>query len=139
MKTNKTVRFDPELADQLAEVATQSNVTVAAVVRSACEIYLMRRRLAEDLIQLEDRVAGGLVAVQDEVVRVGNDVQLLSAIVDQLVQFLFAATPEVTDQSVAQALMGRRYDAFIKAIPENFSARKKKSRIAQSVEEIGGE
>lgn len=137
MKTNKTIRFDPEMASQLAALASERDMTVAAVVRTACEIYLMKQDLAGELNQVETRLAGALLRSQKETAKVGEDVQLLIALIDQLARFQFATTPDVIDKEAAAANANRRHDAFIQELHTAFSTRQKRSKLVQTLEGMG--
>lgn len=53
-------------------------------MRLACENYLTKRGLADELQGLEERLAASVLRSQKEVARVGEDAQLLIALFDQL-------------------------------------------------------
>jgi predicted transcriptional regulator len=136
MKANRTIRFTPEMNTQLQELANDSDISVAAVVRHAVEAYLEKRDLAAELKQIEARVDAGMQRTQKEAAKVGDDLQLLIAIVDQLARFQFATTPEVFDRAAALATGNRRHEAFIQELHNVYSARDKRSQLAQSLESL---
>lgn len=138
MKAIKSIRFDEEMLVQLAELASSRNMTLAGVVRTACEIYLMRQELASELNEMEARVAASLLRGQKETVKVSEDVQMLIALIDQMAQFLFITTPDVIDKEAAAANGLRRHAAFISELHKSFSTRRKKAGITETLEKMEG-
>jgi len=136
MKTNKTIRFDEEMLVQLEALAVSRNMTLATVVRTACEIYLAKQELANELSSMEDRLAASLLRGQKETVKVSDDVQLLIALFDQLARFLFITTPDVIDKEAALANGNRRHAAFIAELHNAFSTRRKKAGITETLEKM---
>ena len=74
-----------------------------------------------------------------ETARVGDDVQLLIAQVDQLMKFVFQATPEIFDNDAAAIVGSRRYSGFLESFPKQFTGRKRRALFAADVndEETG--
>lgn len=136
MKTNKSIRFDEEMLAQLEAMATDRNMTLAGVVRTACEVYLMKQSLAVELNDMEARLAASLLRGQKETVKVGEDVQLLIAYLDQLARFVFITTPDVIDKEAAAANGSRRHAAFIADLHKAFSPRRKKAVITDTLENM---
>ena len=138
MKANKSIRFDDEMLVQLEALASSRNMTLAGVVRTACEVYLMRQELASELNEMEARLAASLLRGQKETVKVSEDVQLLIALLDQMAQFLFITTPDVIDKEAAAAKGLRRHAAFISELHKVFSTRRKKAGITEALEQMEG-
>lgn len=138
MKAIKSIRFDEEMLVQLEALASSRNMTLAGVVRTACEVYLMRQELASELNEMEARLAASLLRGQKETVKVSEDVQLLIALLDQMAQFLFITTPDVIDKEAAAANGLRRHAAFISELHKVFSTRRKKAGITETLEKMEG-
>ncbi len=141
-KTRQSVRFDGEVLDKLTALAAAMNTSFANLVRLACEDYLTKRGLADELQGLEERLAASVLRSQKEVARVGEDAQLLIALFDQLARFIFITTPEVIDKDAAAAIGNRRHAAFIAELHKAFSTRRRKAAISEtldSMEDANGE
>lgn len=138
MKANKSIRFEDEMLVQLEALASSRNMTLAGVVRTACEVYLMRQELASELNEMEARLAASLLRGQKETVKVSEDVQLLIALLDQMAQFLFITTPDVIDKEAAAANGLRRHAAFISELHKVFSTKRKKAGITEALEKMEG-
>lgn len=136
---NKTVRFDGDLIDQLQSMADARQMSFSSVVRAAGEMYLLREQFAVGLENVEANIGATLNAARRDIGRVGDDVQLLIAYVDQLTKFLMMVLPEVVDKEGAVALGTRRHAGFIADFHKAFSSRKRKSTLSQELESMGGE
>lgn len=135
----KTVRFNDEMLVQLEALADARRMPVAAVVRTACEVYLQREEFAVALGDVEARMAASLNNNRKDTARVAEDVQLLIAIVDQLAKFIMMTTPELIDKEGGVALGTRRHAGFIAELHGAFSSRRKKATLTQELDRLEGE
>lgn len=133
MKTNKTIRFPPEMDAWLTETARATNASVADVVRHAVQTFMDGKGTAHELKEAESRMATSLYRNTREIHKVGEDVQLVIALIDQLVRFQFMVTPEIIDKEAANAHGNYRYDGFIQSLSEVFSVRKKRAKLTDSI------
>lgn len=134
VKLGRTIRFDAETIKNIESIATAKEMTFSNAVRVACELYVARVELAEELDGVEERLAASILRTQKESAKVSEDVQLLIALFDQLAQFLFITTPEVVDREAAGAIGQRRHKAFIDSLHSAFSTNRKKAVIAENME-----
>jgi len=130
-----TVRFEESLHAKLELAAKDRGMSVSALVRTCVDDFLKAEGRSLELAEFEARMAASLEKFGKGVGQAGNDVQLLIAIVDQVTQFLFFATPEVVDKESAQIVGNRRYEAFVNELKNSFSTRTKKSEISQKIED----
>lgn len=133
MKTNKTIRFPPEMDAWLTETARATNASVADVVRHAVQAFMDGKATAHELKEAELRMAASLYRNTREIHKVGEDVQLVIALIDQLVRFQFVVTPEVIDKTTANAIGKQRYDGFIQSLHKVFSTRKRRAELTDSI------
>ena len=138
MKVLKSIRFDSEVLASIEEMATAKQMSLANIIRTAVDFYLEKEKLAAELNDVEARIAASLLRAQKETYRVGEDVQLLIAYLDQLAKFVFFATPEVIDREAAAAVGNRRHAAFIADLPNAFSSARKKAVVAETLESMEG-
>jgi antitoxin component of RelBE/YafQ-DinJ toxin-antitoxin module len=136
MKANKSIRFDEDQLEELERVAAERGLTLAGLVRTACEVYLLKQQLATELDAMESRLAASINRAVKESAKVGDDVQLLIALFDQLARFLFITTPEVIDKEAAAAVGNRRHAAFIAELHKAFSTRRRKSALSESLDSM---
>mgnify|MGYP001760054724 CR=1 FL=1 len=139
MKTNKSIRFDDEQLQELERVAAERGLTLAGLVRMACEVFLLKQELAVELDGMETNLATSMARVLNEVARVGDDVQLLIALFDQLARFQFITTPEVIDKEAAAAIGSRRHAGFMEELHKAFHSRHRKSKLAKELDAMGGD
>lgn len=136
MKANKSIRFDEDQLQELERVAAERGLTLAGLVRMACEVYLLKQELATELDAMEARLAASMTRGMKEVAKVGDDVQLLIALFDQLARFIFITTPEVIEKEAAAAVGNRRHAAFIAELHKAFSTRRRKSALSESLDSM---
>ena len=134
MKPNKSIRFDEDQLEGLERVAAERGLSLAAIVRTACELYLLKEGLGAELDSMESRLATSMTRGAKEVAKVGDDVQLLIALFDQLARFIFITTPEVIDKEAAAAVGNRRHAAFIAELHKAFSTRRRKAGLSESLD-----
>lgn len=135
-KARQSVRFDGDTLDQLTKLAAVKNMSFANLVRVACEVYLAKQELADELDGMEERLASSILRTQKESGKVADDVQLLIALFDQLAQFIFITTPEVIDKEAAGAVGKRRHAAFIAELHNAFSTRRRKAGVTEKLESM---
>jgi hypothetical protein len=98
----------------------------------ACERYLADETIVGEL---EARLAATAVRALTETAKVEDDVQLVIAQIDQLIRFVFQATPEIFDKESAGILGSRRYSGFLKSFPKEFQSRKRRAVFATKIDE----
>ncbi len=135
LKEKQTVRFHADTLTDLEEIANTTNMSIANVVRLACEDYIEKRHIHDELSSLEERLSASFNRAIKETNKVGNDVQLLIALVDQIARFLFSVTPEIIDKSAAQAVGSVRYNAFISEIHNSFNTKNNQSILSENLRE----
>jgi len=133
MKT-RSVRFNAESIKELEKVSKEKGVSASVLMRIALDVYIQRERLADDLSEMESRLSVSITRSQKEVERVKDDIQLVVAIVDQLIKFQLYATPDVLDADFANAVGSRRYDGFLVELRNSFDVVKKRSSLANVVD-----
>ncbi len=139
LKTRATVRLGDDLTEQVQALADSRQISFSAVVRTAVEMYLQREEFAVGLNDMEERIAAEFENVRRDTGRVEEDVQMLIAILDQLIKFQLMSTPELIDKEGSVALGNRRYTGFVAELHNAFHTRKKKSVLSQKLEQIQGE
>jgi len=132
-KVHRSYRLDAALLEALQAEVAERGGTVTGLLELAAWEHLKRRGLESQLEALEGRMAASLVGLGDEVRRVGDDVQLLFAFVDQLAKFIFATTPEVSDKQAAAVLGSTRHAGFIKEMPGVMKERKRKASVVDQI------
>lgn len=136
-KARQSVRFDGDAMERLTNLAAAKNMSFANLVRVACEVYLSKQDLAEELDGVEQRLASSIVRTQKETGKVAEDVQLLIALFDQLAKFVLITTPEIVDKEAAGAVGKRRYAAFIADLHNAFSTRRRKAVLTETIDSMG--
>ncbi|WP_292238015.1 hypothetical protein [Burkholderia sp.] len=101
----------------------------------AIEKYLANESIVEELHAMEGRLAATIVRTLTETARVGDDVQLVIAQVDQLIRFMFQATPEIFDKEAAAIVGSRRYTGFLESFAKEFVGRKRRAVFAGHVDD----
>ncbi|WP_250532374.1 hypothetical protein [Caballeronia sp. ATUFL_F1_KS39] len=134
-KTHTTVRLDPSSVERLKAMADQRASTVTALIGLAVERFLADETVLEEIRDAEARLAATVVRTLNETARVGDDVQLVIAQVDQLIRFVFQATPEIFDKDAAAIIGARRYSGFLESFPKEFVGRKRRASFALNVAE----
>ncbi|MGA5726589.1 hypothetical protein ACPCHQ_21895 [Ralstonia thomasii] len=123
-KTHPTsYRISPELKARVAALAMARGSSASAVVTAALESYLETERLLEDLHAVEDRLAATLATVHREAARASDDVQLVIALLDLLIKFQTAVTPEVVDRRAAGIVGERRYRDLMDELKKSITTR----------------
>lgn len=138
-KVHRSYRLDAALLEALQAEVAERGGTVTGLLELAAWDHLKRRGLERQLEALEGRVAASLVGLGDEVRRVGDDVQLLFAFLDQLAKFIFATTPEVSDKQAANVLGSARHAGFLKEMPGAMKERKRKASVLGQIPDHDGE
>lgn len=134
-----TIRLGDELNEQVQSIADARDMSASAVVRTAVEMYLQREEFAVALSDVETNIASTLNAARRDTSKVGDDVQLVIAILDQFLRFSMIAAPEVIDKPGAVALGNRRYSNFIADLHKSFHSRRKKAVLTQTLEGMHSE
>lgn len=137
-KVPRTYRIDAALLEALQAEVAERGGTVTGLLELAAWDHLKRRGLEGHLEALEGRLAASLVGLGDEVRRVGDDVQLLFAFLDQLAKFIFATTPEVSDKQAASILGSTRHAGFLKEMPGAMKERKRKASVVDKITDDEG-
>lgn len=135
MKSVTAVRLEDDMKEQLRELATARGTTVSAVIALACDRLIRDETFREELADMEGRLAATMIRTLKETARVGDDVQLVIAQVDQLIRFMFQSTPEIFDKDAAAIVGSRRYAGFLEAFAKEFVSRKRRAGFAEKVEE----
>lgn len=135
-KQQLTLRYDPDLIERARSSATQRGMTLTAVFEEAVRTYLDRQTVASEVADFEARMSASVVNVQNEVVLVGNAVQLTMAVLDQLTQFILTTTPELhaAERESALVVGARRYSSFLSDMPNFYSKRKRRARVAEQAD-----
>jgi hypothetical protein len=136
MKHNTTVRFTDEMRDRLKARADERGTNLSAIVSHACERYLADETIAAELQGVEARLGATVIRTLSETARVEDDVQLVIAQLDQLIRFVFQATPEIFDKESAGIIGARRYSGFLESFAEQFQSRKRRAVFATKVDEL---
>lgn len=123
MKQHTTVRLTPEIRARVEALAEARKVSMSAVIDAACAQYLDTERLLDDLHATEDRLAATLATVHRETARAGDDVQLVIALLDLLIKFQTAVTPEVVDRRAAGIVGERRYRDLMDELRKSITTR----------------
>lgn len=139
MKVNTTVRFTAEKRARLFEYAGARRTNLSAVVDLATDRLLADETILDELREMESRLAATMVRTLTETARVGDDVQLVIAQVDQLIRFMFQATPEIFDKEAAGIVGSRRYAGFLESFAKEFIGRKRRAVIAAKVDDATAE
>jgi hypothetical protein len=134
MKKATTMRFDEDLLAALEAGARERGMSSSALVRTALSDFLKSDIRSSELAEFEVRMAKEFEKISTDILKLGNDVQLLIAIIDQLSQFVFHATPEILDRGSAEIVGKRRYENFISELSKNFSTREKRSTISAKID-----
>lgn len=132
----KSVRLDTEMIDQVQGLADARGMSFSAVMRAAAEMYLAREVFTVGLADMEERMGATLKVAMRETHRLGDDLQLSIAYVDQLAKFLLMAMPEVIDKEGAVALGNRRYKGFVAEFHKNYDNRRGQSKLSRDLEEM---
>jgi hypothetical protein len=130
MKLNTTVRFTAEKRTRLSEYAQARSTNLSAVVDLATDRLLAEETILVELREMEDRLAATMLRTLRETARIGDDVQLVIAQVDQLLRFMFQATPEIFDKEAAAMVGSRRYTGFLESFAKEFVGRKRRAVFA---------
>lgn len=140
-KTHTNVRLNPESLERLRTMAETRSTNVTALISEAVERFLREESFRDDLASMEQCLAATIVSAIKETARVGDDVQLLIGQVDQLMKFVFQATPEIFDKDAAAIVGSRRYTGFLESFGKEFVGRKRRARFAAGMDQtlIGGE
>ncbi|RZF23610.1 hypothetical protein EVC45_43455 [Paraburkholderia sp. UYCP14C] len=136
MKEHLTARLDTHLKARLKAAADERSTSVSAVMAAALERYFADESIVEELRAMEDRLAATMVRTLTETARVGDDVQLVIAQVDQLIRFMFQVTPEIFDKEVAAIVGSRRYTGFLESFAKEFVGRKRRAVFAGHVDDV---
>jgi len=140
MKEHLTARLDPQLKARLKAAADARSTSVSAVMTVAIERYLADESIIEELREMEGRLAATMLHALKETARVGDDVQLVIAQVDQLIRFMFQTTPEIFDKDAAAMVGSRRYSGFLESFAKEFVGRKRRAAFAGQMDDaITGE
>ncbi|MDR5740093.1 hypothetical protein [Caballeronia sp. LZ016] len=75
---------------------------MTALINQAVAQFVREEGLRDELREIERRLTGNTIQTRKETARVGDDVQLLIAQVDQLMKFVFQATPEIFDKDAVK-------------------------------------
>ncbi|KVG55721.1 hypothetical protein WS79_22315 [Burkholderia territorii] len=105
------------------------------MIAVAIEQYLANESIVEELRAMEGRLAATMVRTLTETARVGDDVQLVIAQVDQLIRFMFQATPEIFDKEAAAIIGARRYTGFLESFGNEFVGRKRRAVFATHIDD----
>jgi predicted transcriptional regulator len=135
MKEHLTARLDSHLKARLKEVADARSTSVSAVLTVALERYFADESILDELRGMEGRLAATMVRTLTETARVGDDVQLVIAQVDQLIRFMFQVTPEIFDKEAAAMVGSRRYSGFLESFAKEFVGRKRRAVFAAQVDD----
>lgn len=135
-KQQLTLRYDPHLLERARSSATQRGMSLTAVIEEALHTYLDHQTVASAVADLGESMSATMVRVHDEVVTVGNAVQLTMAVLDQLAQFILTTTPEVhaADRESALIVGARRYADFVSEMPNFYDKRKRRARVAEQTD-----
>ncbi|WP_176329021.1 hypothetical protein [Burkholderia vietnamiensis] len=135
MKKVTAVRLDEDVKERLKAMADERQTTVSALIALACDRLLQDETFREELADMEQRLAATMVRTLKETARVGDDVQLVIAQVDQLIRFMFQATPEIFDKEAAAIVGSRRYTGFLEEFAKQFVGRKRRATFAGVIDE----
>jgi len=135
MKEHLTARLDPQLKARLKAAADARSTSVSAVMTVAIERYLADESIIEELREMEGRLAATMLHTLKETARVGDDVQLVIAQVDQLIRFMFQTTPEIFDKDAAAIVGSRRYSGFLESFAKEFVGRKRRAVFAGQMDD----
>lgn len=136
MKEHLTARLDSHLKARLKEVADARSTSVSAVLTVALERYFADESILDELREMEGRLAATMTRTLTETARVGDDVQLVIAQVDQLIRFMFQSTPEIFDKEAAAMVGSRRYSGFLESFAKEFVGRKRRAVFAAQVDDV---
>ena len=138
-RAHTSVRLEPAHQEQLREIAERRSTNVTALINQAVAQFVREEGLRDELRGIERRLTATALQTRKETARVGDDVQLLIAQVDQLMKFVFQATPEIFDKDAAAIVGSRRYAGFVESFPNQFTGRKRRALFAADVndEETG--
>lgn len=133
MRKVTTVRFDDELKAALQEVADRRGTHVSAIVNMACEQFIRDEGVRDGLASLEASFAASFATLAKETMRVGDDLQLVIAWLDQLTKFQFQATPEVVDKKSAAIIGSRRYKQFLTSFKDVLEGKRRRASVLTEV------
>ncbi|MBB5506942.1 hypothetical protein [Paraburkholderia atlantica] len=136
MKEHLTARLEPHLKARLKTAADARSTSVSAVISVALERYFADESILDELREMEGRLSTTMVRALTETARVGDDVQLVIAQVDQLIRFMFQATPEIFDKEAAAIVGSRRYSGFLESFAKEFVGRKRRAVFAAQVDDV---
>ncbi|CAG9229893.1 conserved hypothetical protein [Paraburkholderia tropica] len=139
MKKVTAVRLDDEVRQRLRSIASERETTVSALVALAVDRFLRDETFRDELADMEQRLATTMVRALTETARVGDDVQLVIAQVDQLIRFMFQVTPEIFDKEAAAIVGSRRYTGFLESFATQFVGRKRRAVFAAEVDKSGAD
>ncbi|WP_027776745.1 CopG family transcriptional regulator [Paraburkholderia caledonica] len=134
-KEHTSIRLDPAVLARLKDMAQERSTTATALIDLAIERFLAHETVVGELRGMEQRLAATIVRGLGETARVGDDVQLVIAQVDQLIRFMFQVTPEVFDKDAAAIVGSRRYAGFLESFAKEFVSRKRRAGFAAKVED----
>jgi predicted transcriptional regulator len=136
MKDHLTLRIDRDLKAQLSAVAKERNTSASAILTLALQQFLNHETVIGEMLNMEQRLAATVIRTLSETARVEDDVQLVIAQLDQLIRFVFQATPEIFDKESAGIIGARRYSGFLESFAEQFQSRKRRAVFATKVDEL---
>ncbi|WP_248324860.1 ribbon-helix-helix domain-containing protein [Caballeronia sp. Sq4a] len=134
-KAHTSVRLEPAHQEQLREIAERRSTNVTALINEAVAQFVREEGLRDEVREIERRLNATAIQTQKETARVGDDVQLLIAQVDQLMRFVFQATPEIFDKDAAAIVGSRRYAGFLESFHKQFTGRKRRALFAADVDD----
>lgn len=133
-KKHTTARLSDDVRQRLEAIAAERNTTVTAIIEIACQRLLAENAILDELRAMEERVASTVVRTLSETARVGDDVQLVIAQVDQLIRFMFQVTPEIFDKRAAGIIGSRRYTDYLADFAKQFQGRKRRASFVAEIE-----
>ena len=139
MKKVTAVRLDDDVKERLRAIAKERDTTVSALVALACDRFLRDETFRDELAEMEQRLGATMVRTLTETARVGDDVQLVIAQVDQLIRFMFQATPEIFDKEAAAMVGSRRYTGFLESFAKEFVGRKRRAVFAGAIDKAAAD
>ena len=134
MKEHLTARLDSSLKERLQAEAEARSTSVSALVVVALEQFFAQEGIVTELREMEERLAATMLRTFKETARVGDDVQLVIAQVDQLIRFMFQTTPEIFDKEAAAMVGSRRYTGFLESFAKEFIGRKRRAVFAGTID-----
>jgi predicted DNA-binding protein len=122
-----TIRLPDELREKVKGIAEVNGTSEAAMVRRACENLVREVEAGKEIADIEARIAGTLsrshklASAANHYAKTNNEnLQVLIAMVDQLVKFVFGTTPELVNKGAAATLFEMRYSKFWDELPHAF-------------------